>query len=73
MDSTALGPQSGNFDNRQSGFYAQAVYQFMPRWRIGYRFDQLYSGDPRFGHDPLTSEFPLLKDFNPKRNTLMVD
>ena len=73
VDGTALGTQSGNFDNRQSGFYAQAVYQFMPHWRIGYRYDQLFSGDPSFGHDPLTSEFPLLKDFNPKRNTLMMD
>ena len=73
VDGTALGTQSGNFDNRQSGFYAQAVYQFMPRWRIGYRYDQLFSGDPSFGHDPLTSEFPSLSDYNPKRNTLMVD
>ncbi len=22
------------------GFYAQSVYQFMPRWRVGYRYDQ---------------------------------
>jgi hypothetical protein len=33
----------------QTGFYAQAVYQFMPRWRIGARYDQVFgtrqSGD----------------------------
>jgi hypothetical protein len=73
VNNSALGTQRGNFDNHQSGFYAQAVFQFMPHWRIGYRYDQLFSGDPSFGHDPLTSEFPLLKDFNPKRNTLMMD
>jgi hypothetical protein len=26
----------------QTGFYAQAVYQFMPRWRIGARYDQVF-------------------------------
>jgi hypothetical protein len=25
----------------QTGFYTQAVYQFMPRWRIGARYDQV--------------------------------
>ncbi len=25
----------------QTGFYAQAVYQFMPRWRVGARYDQV--------------------------------
>src|SRR5205823_6861252 len=25
----------------QTGFYAQAAYQFMPRWRIGLRYDQV--------------------------------
>src|SRR5215204_3655048 len=31
-------PVSGGW---QTGFYAQAVYQFMPRWRIGARYDQV--------------------------------
>jgi hypothetical protein len=25
----------------QTGFYAQAIYQFMPRWRFGARYDQV--------------------------------
>jgi hypothetical protein len=25
----------------QTGFYAQAAYQFMPRWRVGLRYDQV--------------------------------
>jgi hypothetical protein len=25
----------------QSGFYTQAIYQFMPRWRVGLRYDQV--------------------------------
>ena len=37
------------YNGWQTGFYAQAVYQFMPRWRFGVRYDQLHgnqqSGD----------------------------
>jgi hypothetical protein len=29
-----------NFDQHQWGWYAQAVYQFMPRWRVGLRHDE---------------------------------
>jgi hypothetical protein len=32
------------FSSRQSGGYAQAVVQFMPQWRAGYRYDRLDSG-----------------------------
>jgi len=32
------------FSSRQSGGYAQAVWQFMPQWRTGYRYDRLDSG-----------------------------
>src|SRR3954451_19070079 len=30
------------YNGWQTGFYAQAVYQFMPRWRFGVRYDQLH-------------------------------
>ncbi len=26
---------SGGYHSRQSGWYLQGVYQFMPRWRVG--------------------------------------
>jgi hypothetical protein len=32
-------------DGKQSGWYAQAVYQFMPRWRAGVRYDEV-KADP---------------------------
>jgi hypothetical protein len=74
---TANLAQSGSYSNRQSGFYAQAVYQFMPQWRIGYRYDQLNSGNAHFGlvsNGTLsTADFPLLENYQPKRNTLMLD
>jgi hypothetical protein len=41
-----IGRSHGLFDGLdyngvQTGFYAQAIYQFMPRWRFGVRYDQL--------------------------------
>lgn len=30
----------------QTGYYVQAIYQFMPQWRIGLRFDALNADDP---------------------------
>ncbi len=30
-----------DYDGRQQGLYAQLVYQFMPRWRAGIRYDWL--------------------------------
>jgi hypothetical protein len=71
------GGQEGDYASTQSGFYAQAVYQFMPRWRVGFRHDRLDSGTPSIGL--VTSgalapaDFPLLASFHPKRNSAMVD
>jgi len=54
----------GGYESRQSGWYAQTVYQFMPRWRVGYRYDRLDHG----------TVLPLFfTDYNPSRNTLMAD
>jgi len=58
---------------RQSGWYVQGVYQFMPRWRLGARAEQLDSGTPDYGINtgliPVQSERPrkgsLMLDFSP--------
>ncbi len=34
-----------NYDDSQSGWYAQSVYKFHPQWRAGARYSQLYAGD----------------------------
>lgn len=34
-----------NYDDSQSGWYAQSVYKFHPQWRVGARYSQLYAGD----------------------------
>jgi len=64
------GERIGPWDSNQSGWYAQLVYQPIPRWRVGARVDRL-SGDlpdPAWEGTPL---YPLGTD--PKRYSLMVD
>lgn len=34
-----------DYDDSQSGWYAQSVYKFHPQWRVGARYSQLYAGD----------------------------
>jgi hypothetical protein len=68
------GANLGNgYASTQSGFYAQTVYQFMPRWRVGYRYDQLDSGKVSLGDTATGADFPLLAAYKPKRNSLMLD
>ena len=67
-------PCFGNaYTNTQSGFYVQAIYQFMPNWRVGYRFDQLYGGNSSYGFSADTLSGTVLEAYNPTRNTLMID
>ncbi|MFT5084521.1 MAG: hypothetical protein ACI9Y1_002576 [Lentisphaeria bacterium] len=37
--------QSTTITSHKSGWYAQAVYQFNPQWRIGLRYDSLLADD----------------------------
>ena len=55
---------------RQSGYYAQAVYQFMPRWRTGYRYDRLDPGTVALGAN---AAFLPVTDYAPTRHSLMLD
>jgi hypothetical protein len=65
---------SGDYSSRQSGWYLQAAYQFMPRWRVGYRYDRLDHGTVTNGLGLTAQDAPLLlTDYNPTRNTAMVD
>jgi hypothetical protein len=73
----SLGTQVGGYASRQSGWYLQGVYQFMPMWRVGYRYDRLSAGTTSIGlvnSGALRSaDFPILGGYSPKRNTIMVD
>ncbi|MGZ3254965.1 MAG: hypothetical protein ACXU7D_11730, partial [Burkholderiaceae bacterium] len=66
-----LGTATGNYASAQSGWYLQSVYQFMPMWRAGLRFDKLYSGATNIGLS--TSNFKCLDAYDPKRYSVMLD
>jgi hypothetical protein len=62
----------------QSGWYAQGVYQFMPRWRAGYRYDALHRGSVNIGlvangAGPTLADFPTLARHDPTRHTAMLE
>ena len=73
----SLGPLSDRYRSAQSGWYLQSIYQFMPRWRAGYRYDRLNAGTVSNGllaSGALSpADFPALLAYNPTRNTLMLD
>ena len=73
----SLGTQTGSYKSRQSGWYLQGVYQFIPQWRAGYRFDRLSAGTTSIGlveSSALSAaDFPVLGGHNPRRHTLMAD
>lgn len=71
--SACAGGISGPYQSRQSGLYAQAVYQFMPQWRVGYRFDRLWRGDVDFNGADIGATIASLADYNPTRHSLMLD
>ena len=64
------------FRSRQDAWYVQGVYQFMPRWRAGLRYDDLDAGSTRIGlvgSGALTlADFPSLAPATPSRVSLMV-
>lgn len=59
-----------HFSSTQSGWYVQSVYQFMPRWRTGLRFDRLDSGDVDYASNNAFIDRP---DYNPSKLSWMVD
>ena len=59
-----------SFSSQQSGWYAQAVYQFIPAWRVGLRYDRLDVGNV----DASTNAGNLfVPTYSPSRATVMLD
>jgi hypothetical protein len=65
--------QTGGFASVQSGWYLQGVYQFVPMWRVGYRYDRLDSGTASFSSPLTAADFPILAPYNPTRHAVMAD
>jgi len=58
------------YNTDQQGWYMQTVYQPIPRWRIGLRYDQLSSDYPGYAYIGT----PLMPaDDDPRRYSVMVD
>lgn len=54
----------------QTGWYAQGIWQFMPRWRVGLRYDRLNQGSLDYGiNDAALSS----GSYDPNKWTLMTD
>src|SRR5882762_3086482 len=74
---TAGAALTDGLNSRQSGWYLQGVYQFLPQWRFGYRYDRLDSGTTNIGlvnSGALgAADFPILEAYRPKRHTAMID
>ncbi len=67
----ALGlTNDSSYASRQSGWYLQGVYQFMPQWRFGVRYEQLEPGSPDYGSN---AAYLDSSSFNPKRYAAMID
>ena len=67
----ALGLTSlDTYRSSQSGWYLQGVYQFMPRWRVGFRYDRLDRGTIDLASNGANLDFA---NFNPHKSTLMFD
>lgn len=54
----------------QSGWYVQGVYQFMPRWHTGLRYDRLNGNAADYGTNAASL---VSSDYDPQRLTLMLD
>lgn len=67
----------GDTQSRQSGGYVQGVWQFMPRWRTGLRYDWLSPGTRHFDaatvFGALDAGSHLFSAYRPKRSSLMLD
>jgi hypothetical protein len=65
---------SSTYTGKQKGFYAQGIYQFMPRWRLGLRYDWL-SADNDVANPAAGTSLETLADnrSEPERWSLMTD
>jgi len=61
------------YDGNQNGWYAQAIYQFIPNWRTGLRYDQLDSDNKGSDNDVLAEAGLDNEGHTPKRYSTMLE
>ncbi|MBI2383093.1 MAG: hypothetical protein HYV18_03365 [Gammaproteobacteria bacterium] len=65
---------TSGYDGRQTGFYVQGIYQFMPRWRVGLRYDRLHADNDVTAPAAGTALADLAEDgTDPERWSAMAD
>jgi hypothetical protein len=67
-----LGPnaQTGSYRATQGGWYLQAVYQFLPGWRLGLRGERLDPGRVDYG---INNQALASTSSAPRKDSLMLD
>lgn len=65
--------EATSYDGHQKGWYAQAVYQFMPQWRTGFRYDQLDSNNSGSDSDLIAEAGLDNEGHTPKRYSAMLE
>ena len=71
IDSDPL--ETSSYDGHQQGWYAQTIYQFMPQWRIGLRYDRLESNNQGLDDEVLTEAGLDDEGITPQRYSVMFD
>jgi len=69
---TAAANITDSYALTQSGWYMQGIYQFMPHWRSGLRYDQLNSGNADIGASNAANVIANYA-YTPTRYSLMLD
>jgi hypothetical protein len=70
LPSLCSGGSSDAYRARQSGWYAQGIYQLMPHWRVGLRYDRLNMGSLDYGAN---NAILLPANYHPNKWSLMTD
>ena len=65
--------ETSTYKGKQTGWYLQTIYQFMPRWRVGYRYDHLNATNVGSDADVLDEAGLVTNGHTPTRSTLMMD
>ena len=69
-DDSLMLTQTGNYRSDQRGFYAQGVWQFLPAWRVGARYDWVDPGRVDYGSNGI---YLTNSSFNAQRTAVMLD
>jgi hypothetical protein len=64
--------QSSSYDGSQNGWYAEAVYQFKPRWKTGIRYDHLDSSNSASNNIVLADSDLLANGYAPQQISVML-